>query len=74
MPSFSVPTICQTLEQFHQRATYGAVGDLVGQPAQSVMQPFRRGWRLGVRSMRGLHVMLSLVMNVTSIIFHGVGW
>ena len=45
MPSFSVPLICETLERFHQRATYGAVAGLVGQPAQSVMQPYRRSWR-----------------------------
>jgi alkylated DNA nucleotide flippase Atl1 len=45
MPGYSVPTICETLERHRQRATYGAVADLVGKPAQSVMQPFQRSRR-----------------------------
>ncbi len=41
----SVHSIVEILDQFHQRATYGAVAALADKPAQSVMQGLPRDTR-----------------------------
>lgn len=33
----TIDEVLDALDQFHQRATYGALGGVVGRPAQSVM-------------------------------------
>ena len=45
MSHFSVKAIVATLEQFHQRATYGAVAGLTGRTPRNVMQGLTRNWR-----------------------------
>ena len=40
----SVDSIVSLLNQYHQRATYGAVAGLVGSAPRSVMQGRKRGW------------------------------
>jgi hypothetical protein len=42
---FSLPTIVDRLNEFHQRATYGAVAALVGKTPRNVMQGLKKGWR-----------------------------
>jgi hypothetical protein len=41
----SIRSIVEALNQFHQRATYGAVADLLGKVPRSVMQGYPRDWK-----------------------------
>jgi hypothetical protein len=41
----SVKSIVAALDQFHQRATYGAVAGLLGKVPRSVMQGYPKDWR-----------------------------
>ena len=41
----SIDPILDALQRFHQRATYGAVGAVVGVPARFVMNGFQRDHR-----------------------------
>jgi hypothetical protein len=42
MPDYTIPQILRLLETHSQRATYGALGNVVGQPARSVMNGLER--------------------------------
>lgn len=42
---FSVKVIVETLNQHHQRATYGAVAGLLGKVPRSVMSGYPRDWK-----------------------------
>jgi alkylated DNA nucleotide flippase Atl1 len=45
LSTFSLGTIVDRLNEYHQRATYGAVASLVGRTPRNVMQGLKRGWR-----------------------------
>jgi len=45
MAAYSRSQIVDTLDRFHQRATYGAVAALCGKSPRSVMQGLPRNWR-----------------------------
>jgi hypothetical protein len=45
MKSCSVSTIAELLDRYHQRATYGALAELLGTSPRSVMQGYKRNWR-----------------------------
>jgi hypothetical protein len=45
LPTFSLKTIVDRLNEHHQRATYGAVAALVGKTPRNVMQGLKKGWR-----------------------------
>jgi hypothetical protein len=45
LTDFSLTGILDRLNDYHQRASYGAVAGLTGKTPQNVMQGFRRGWR-----------------------------
>jgi hypothetical protein len=45
LPTFSLETIVDRLNEFHQRATYGAVAALVGSTPRNVVQGVKRARR-----------------------------
>jgi hypothetical protein len=45
LQKFTLKSIVQLLDEYHQRATYGAVGALLGKAPRSVMQGLPRDWK-----------------------------
>lgn len=45
MPSYNLKVVLDALERHHQRATYGAVAELVGKTPRTVMQGLPKNWR-----------------------------